>query len=454
MNAGLARAALLPACAVLVLLVWWPAMAGPFQFDDWWLVVANPATGGVGGWWQSLPGIRPLLKLSLALNAELAPAPWSYRAFNLAVHLGNAALVALLMARLLPVLAPAHPRPPLAALATALLFALHPATTEAVSYVSGRSISLMALPYLGALALIAGAPRDGRRADLAAALLFALALAVRETAVTLPAAAALVLRFKGESFRGIVWRLRWHLIVLGLALLAAALTPAYHSFFGWSLGTRSLAGQLLGQLEAHAYLLTRPLLGLHGNIDPDLRVPAGLEARHVLLMLSAAALALLAWRQRRRWPWLGFGLAWYLLHLLPSNSLLPRFDLANDRHLYLSLIGAAVLLAVPLSALRRPLSATVPVLALCLLLAAATALRNLDYRSELALWEATVRDSPDKARPWTNLGYARQLAGDLAGARQAYACALARDPGYRQAAWNLAALDEALEETPPDCRLP
>src|SRR5690606_39816287 len=227
MNARLARAALLPACAVLVLLVWWPAMAGPFQFDDWWLVVANPATGGVGGWWQSLPGIRPLLKLSLALNAELAPAPWSYRAFNLAVHLGNAALVALLMARLLPVLAPAHPRPPLAALATALLFALHPATTEAVSYVSGRSISLMALPYLGALALIAGAPRDGRRADLAAALLFALALAVRETAVTLPAAAALVLRFKGESFRGIVWRLRWHLIVLGLALLAAALTPAY-----------------------------------------------------------------------------------------------------------------------------------------------------------------------------------------------------------------------------------
>ncbi len=66
--------------------------------------------------------------------------------------------------------------------------------------------------------------------------------------------------------------------------------------------------------------------------------------------------------------------------------------------------------------------------------------RNLDYRSELALWQATVAASPGKARPWTNLGYARQLQGDLDGAAAAYRCALAQDPAHRQAAWNLAAI--------------
>ena len=39
-----------------------------------------------------------------------------------------------------------------------------------------------------------------------------------------------------------------------------------------------------------------------------------------------------------------FGFAWVALQLAPTNSLLPRFDLANDRHLYLALPGLAWLL--------------------------------------------------------------------------------------------------------------
>jgi len=70
----------------------------------------------------------------------------------------------------------------------------------------------------------------------------------------------------------------------------------------------------------------------------------------------------------------------------------------------------------------------------------ATVRRNHDYRTELALWQATVRGSPNKPRPWINLGYARQLSGDGAGARRAYACALQLDPANAQAITNLAVL--------------
>ena len=430
------------------------AFAGPFQFDDWWAVLGNPATAGLAGWRESLPGIRPLLKLSLALNAALAPAPWAYRALNVLVHLGNALLAWQLLRLLMPALAPGHPRPALAAFGAALLFALHPAATEAVTYVSGRSISLMALPYLAALCLLARPARPGPGTPVALALLFAAALAVRETALTLPVAAAGVMACRGARAGEILRATAPLAGVLALAAALAWMTPGYHSFFGWSLQTRGLGPQLLGQLEAHAYLLARPLLTLQSNIDPDLRVPATLALHHALLGLAAVALAILAWTQRRTRPWLGAGLAWYLLHLLPSNSLLPRFDLANDRHLYLSLLGAALLVAVPASGLRREALAGGALLGLALVLAVATVRRNHDYRSELALWQATVRDSPGKARPWTNLGFARQQAGDLDGARRAYACALDRDPGYRQAAWNLAAIGDPPPGARADCALP
>lgn len=444
------RAGAAAALLAAALLAYANALPGPFQFDDWWALVDAPATAGLAGWWGSLPGIRPLLKLTFALNAALAPAPWAYRAVNLGVHLANILLAWQVLRLLLPVLAPGHARPELAAFGAALLFALHPAATEAVTYISGRSISLMALPYLAALCLLARTPRPGTGVQLALAALFAAALAVRETAVTLPIAAAGLMAWRGDPPRAIARGLAGLGAVLAIGALLAWMTPGYHSFFGWSLQTRGPGAQLLGQLEAHAYLLTHPLLALKTNIDPDLGVPAALGLRHVALLAGALGLAVLAWHQRRLRPWLGAGLAWYLLHLLPSNSLLPRFDLANDRHLYLSLLGPALLAAVPLAGLRRPALAGGGLLALALVLATATVARNQDYRSELALWQATVRDSPGKARAWTNLGFARQQAGDLAGARAAYACALQQDPDYRQAAWNLATLGPA----PPDAACP
>ena len=70
----------------------------------------------------------------------------------------------------------------------------------------------------------------------------------------------------------------------------------------------------------------------------------------------------------------------------------------------------------------------------------ATVLRNLDYTSEIALWEATVRASPGKARAWNNLGFAWQQAGDPDRARAAYAHALLLDPDYARARVNLEAL--------------
>lgn len=443
------------ALVAVVCLAYAGSLGGGFQFDDHQMIVDNPAVHGLAAWREALPGIRPLLKLSQALNWTLSPAPLGFHLFNLAAHALNTLLLWRLARHWLAAFAPRVERDG-GAFAVALLFALHPAATEAVTYISGRSISLAATLYLAALLAHAGGIQRDRR-DLVllwSPLLFAAALAVRETAITLPLALLATAWFGRQPLRAALSSLRGHAVVVVLAAAAALATPGYRSFFGWSLKTRDLGEQALAQLEAHRHLLFHTLLGLRTNIDPDLRVPDGLTpGLAAMTLLLAAAAALAAWSRRRR-PWLGFGIAWYLLHLAPSNSLLPRFDLANDRHLYLALPGVALVLVATLRPAAGRRAALAAVAALALLLGAATVRRNADYRDETALWEATVRDSPGKPRAWINFGYARQLAGDIAGARAAYACALALDPGNEQAAINLAVLDDDGTATMPPSRCP
>jgi Flp pilus assembly protein TadD len=85
--------------------------------------------------------------------------------------------------------------------------------------------------------------------------------------------------------------------------------------------------------------------------------------------------------------------------------------------------------------LRNTVAAT-----LVLALAGLTLVRNEIYRSEVALWEDTVRNSPHKARPYNNLGYAYFLAGDRMQAEQAYLTAIRLNPDYWLAENNLAQL--------------
>ena len=454
--AWLARGILLLAIAA----AWSNALPAPFQFDDWWVIHGNASVASISAWWNALPGIRPLLKLSYALNSSVSTQACGFHLFNLVVHAFNALLVHALARRWLAALAPVVVARDFAAFGTALLFALHPATTEAVTYISGRSISLMACFALASLLVLTpdASNPEARQRPWLSATLFAIALAVRETAVIVPFAWLLFAWCAGLSRREALIALRGQGLVLILAAIAVAMTPGYHSFFAWSLDTRSLHEQLLGQIQAHAYLLGHTLLGLQTNIDPDVRVPASWTAMLALKAVLLAAIAVFAASQRARRPWLAFALIWYFLHLLPTNSLLPRFDLANDRHVYLALIGPAFALATALT-IRRPRSVAGMVLAvlaaLALLFGGMTVLRNHEYRSELALWQATVRDSPLKARPWVNLGVAREMAGDRTGAERAYLCALWLAPDYQQAKNNLAVLmTGAIAPRQEHCSLP
>lgn len=449
MSAEHARADLAGAALVVlaVLTAWSGAGRVVFQFDDWNVIVHNPAVHDWATWWHFMPGIRPLLKASYVASWSAADGqPAAFAWFNVAVHALDALLLLALLRALAPRLGLDDAATRWVPAAVALLFALHPAQTEAVTYLSGRSVSLMALFCLAAVlaqARAAGSPRP-LAARLLSALCFVLALAVKEHAWALPFVLLLVERLDPA----VSWRRAWlrtlpHWLVLAAMAVVVMQVPGFWRLLGASLDTRPLGTNLLTQVDGVWYLLTRPLLGLVLNIDPDLAVRTRWSAA---LAAKAVSLAMLGWLAVRTWrtaPWLGFGLAWTFAWLLPTNSVLPRTDVANDRQLYLALAGVALVLmsGLALAASRRVSVPVVAIVATCLL--TVTASRNRDYASEVALWEATARRSPAKARVWNNLGWSYASAGRTDEARRAYDRALELDPHDWKARTNRDLLEAA-----------
>jgi len=221
----------------------------------------------------------------------------------------------------------------------------------------------------------------------------------------------------------------WSLLLAGGVFVL--LNQRYFDLIAYGFGERSLLDNLITQVGGVSYLVLR-LVSLRGyNIDPALPTltqwtPAlGFEA--VLL----AALLLLGIANLRARPWIAFGVLWFFLQLVPTNSIVPRLDVANDRQLYLACWGIFIALSVQLKDFPKP---AIPIL---FAFAAASVFRQLDYRSEIALWESSVALAPWNARGHNNLGYAYQLAGRLPEARREYETALFFDPGNAKARLNL-----------------
>jgi tetratricopeptide (TPR) repeat protein len=308
----------------------------------------------------------------------------------------------------------------------------------------------MAFFYLGSvLAYLRGRDRGSRLLlYVASPSLFLLAALSKEVAVTLPFALILAeaVRAGRKGWRsafaaqGVHWAI---LFLLALSFLA-------HSGYGRLLENcfeiRNASSNLFTQIHGVTYLLSRLVQPHALNIDPDLPVYPGWtpsllpEALFLLLLLAAGAFAV------RKRALAGFGIFWFFLLLAPTNSFVPRHDVANDRQLYLASWGLFLAAASGAEILgdrgwKRRVAAGAILAAV--LLGGFTVSRNMVYRSEISLWEDTAAKSPGKARVHNNLGYAYERAGRFAEARESYLRALAIDPGHARARGNLDGLDQA-----------
>ncbi|MBD3867685.1 MAG: tetratricopeptide repeat protein [Acidobacteria bacterium] len=463
-------------CLWIVLACFGMGITGEFVWDDHQIVERNPVVRTLNPathlgseffsrWDVEYGYYRPLVTLSLALDHSLSGgSPWLFHLTNLLLH----ALNGFLLFRLLRRFAAAAP----AAMAAAL-FLVHPVQSEAVLWISGRTDLLATCLLLTAGLLYTG--RFAGRPLRYGLFLFAIAgaLLAKEMAVTFPAillgaglAAGLA---AGEGFRQAGTGALRRFLRRGapaLLLLAPYLAARYMVLDRILGGAGESAGVLPNPMVA-ADAGTRILTAVHiiGRyvrllFYPDILtieynrelVPPVESAASAAFLLPAGLIVVLlitaVWLMRRQ-PAAAFGaVAASGSYLLVSGLLFPTPSLMAERVLYLPMVGvtavagsALVLLAGRIVPGRfRPAATVVLALLVLIPLGIRSLARVPDWKTDTALFEATVRDHPRSFLAWYNLSAERLEEGDAAGALVAVDRCLSFRPHYLPARLTRAAV--------------
>ena len=448
------------------------SLRGPFLFDDPTTIVSNPLIRDLGRFFTD-PALfmafprRFIGFLTLALNYRLGGLNVAgYHAVNLLLHLATSLLLyafcRVLLSRANPEKPKSAPDRPHFAFLAAILFAIHPIQTQAVSYITQRFTILATLFYLLALLCYCRARLSGRygrtfphtAAWYAAALLATIcAMLSKEISFTLPLAVVLCdLTFFRDRLRN---RLNWLVPFIGtlailpiLTLLTGASEPELSSLVGTGHPSALLPSHhdyLITQLAAIATYLRLLLLPVNQTLDYDYPLYSSLSAVPLLGAVLLLALIVLAAALLRRSSdsiterLAGFGILWFILSLTVESGLVPLADLVNEHRLYLPSVGVSLVAAAVAAGLEARISPRkVQVAAGCLvfILAASTWKRNLVWSDEILFWSDAVDKAPGKARPHYNLGVILSRRGITDAAEQEFTTALTRDPGHASALYN------------------
>jgi hypothetical protein len=391
-----------------------------FREDTW---AAARVTSGV---------YRPLalvfLQLESLLWGKYLPA---YHITLIAIHVCTTVMVFMLARELLKQLRPADLSADASlwpAWLAALLFGVHPIHTEAVNSTFNGAEVLATLGVVASLWLIV--TRDRRSAPLtwlAVCLAYLAAVLCKESAVTLPLLALLVLVAEAPAGDADWWRRLLPVSWLAIPLLVAATLRYFAIGLGGVTATQNVSAghaagltwsQRIPLLATSLREFSRMIAWPHPlRASYDDFVPSGLASVVVILALVATA-AVFMWRRSRV---VSVGIIFFYVALLPSSRLVSSLGVVvtlAERYTYLPSVGAAVAAAGGLALLARrwralPWLVSIP---LCLLLGSLTVTRNAQWSSDAALWEADVAAAPRNSDAWKWLVAAYMNTGRMSDA--------------------------------------
>jgi tetratricopeptide (TPR) repeat protein len=442
--------------AVITCVAFLNSFAGTFVLDDIQDIEHNPALEQLFPPWDAmfvgnkLPA-RPLPYLTFAIDRAIwGVRPFGYHVTNLLVHV-SAALALFSIVRI-TLLSPRlrgrwGDRAVPLAMVIAMIWAVHPLQTQAVTYVYQRIESMTGMFCLVSLACYAqaaaratGISDTGTRSppawstawltgSVAAA---AAAMASKENAVVLP---LVILAYDWffvapepaaawpESLRGRRWYYAllastWLLIGLQLATQASnyqEFNEKNHPPFQYAL---TQSGVILHYLRLAILPVGQQLD--YSSWPVATSVWQVLPALVTIVALLAATVT--GTLRRRAWAWLGVV---FFLTLAPTSSIMPIEAVANEHRMYLALaavVAAIVLGSVDLAdwiAARRPArlpgDSRIPAAvaaAVIMLLVVTTQLRNQLYAKVGSIWLDVLANDPDNYRANWMMASLFDSAGD------------------------------------------
>jgi Flp pilus assembly protein TadD len=442
---------------IVTIIAFIPALSADFvAWDDDKNFIENYAWRGLGPdqlrWmWSTfhLGTWIPLSWMSLGLDYTIwGLEPSGYHLTNVALHATCAALLFLLVKRVLRDAPGEADARNIAAAFAALVFAVHPLRVESVAWITERRDVLSGCFYVGTLLAYVRAVQDERRGLYWVSVGCAvLALLAKGTAVTLPIAILLLnvwplrrlggdLGWTGSAARSVYAGLVPFVALAAIftAIVFTAISPVEQL-------------PVTGKLAAMAYSLQfyawKTLVPI--GLSPLYEMPANVELTSAPFLASAATVLIggaLAFAARKRFPrtviaLLGF--AAILFPLLGVHQGGPQ--ITADRNTYNASIAIAFIAGGALLALSRR-APRLSTAAACGLVAALSILtwRQVGvWHDSATLWSRVIAVRPDSPIGHNNMGNVLLRRGDIEGAQLQYSIAVRLRPTYAEAHANLGA---------------
>jgi tetratricopeptide (TPR) repeat protein len=427
------------ALAVVTLLAYANSFSAGFVYDNA-MLLGDPRIRELSGeniglifqhtyWWPtSEAGLyRPFTALSYLFNYAVlgnARDPAGYHVINFLLHLGNVFLVYALVRRLLREFWPA--------LFAAALWAVHPALTESVTNIIGRSDLLSGMAVLsGFLIYLKSTESIGaQRLAWLAGLMAVTTVGVfsKESAVVILGVIALYeITWWKERKAGRSLLLGCFAVLLPIAVmlfqrssvLAASYIPEVPFLDNPIVGASFWRGRLtaLGVIPRYLGLTLWP-----ARLSADYsyaQIPVVLGSwQDWTACLAAVVAAVLLVVALYRWNRTAFFLAGFAaITFLPmSNLLFPIGTIMAERFLYLPAIGLVTCVVMAIHAVDRKIpNRHVAPIVLCVLTAAGvvrTWIRNRDWQDDRRLAESMVRACPNSFKGHAQLALALVRDGE------------------------------------------
>ena len=453
---------------LLCLIVYYNSLSNGFVFDDFGLIVENKYIKQPGQFLSSLfnqsyfkiagleASYRPVATLSYFLIYTIAELdPFYYHLASLLLHTLNAVLVYWLATLIL--------KNQLGALIAGLLFASHPALSEAVNCIAFNDDPLAAMFFLLSLIfyirLNAEYVSSNIRGYSLALFFYFLGVLSKEMAITLPAIILLydvVLR-DGEGDRLTIQHVLNTLekrAYFYSGYVAVSLVYVFIRFFilyspgGYLNPSYGSLVERIIYLPGHIFnFIELAILPVNLTADYVFSYPDSFfNVSNLLSFAGVMGLAGLSFMVYRYSKAVFFGIWWFLITLVPVSNLIEIFNPFAERYLYIPIIGFCLVVATVIDAvvrrrLTRPAVATVvtliPTLVILGLYSTATLARNPDWQSNFVLWSKTVQSSPNSLVAHGGLGLANLKRGMLNEAQQEFETAIKLYPNHAKSYYNL-----------------
>jgi protein O-mannosyl-transferase len=412
---------------VVVFLCFGNSFGNDFVFDDIYLVLQNKYIRSLD-LSIILRTYRPMRDLSYALDLKIwGEGPFGFHLTNILIHSANVLLVFALIRRL--------SEDVVTATLAALIFAVHPMQTDAVTYISGRRDLLFSFFYLLAFHSYISYYRSRRFAHGAAyfslfLVLWALSLMSKEMAASLPLVVFVWHYCEGWEEGPSWWRQvattswrtfakdKWFWLLLFLGGLAftgywvlikqASRKARWGEIDYWG---GSLLNNVLTVIRVHAWYLKQlvyptPIAQYLGAFEVSQTV---FDWSFALSLLVVGGVVVCGFLLLNRDRLMAFAIFSYFVLLLPVSQIIPHHELLADHYLYLPMMSFGLFVALLVRRIKRfsPVAGKVAYLAAGLaivILAVMTIMHNRAWKNERTLWTSNYKAVPNSPRAALNLG--------------------------------------------------